>query len=210
MRSVETLPEADEEQTSGSRGIAPCKAAVSMRVLITGGAGFIGSHLADELVQRGHKVRALDSLIPQVHGAERRRPDYLARDVELIEGDVRDPAVVKRAVHGVDAVYHFAARVGVGQSMYEIAEYTSVNNLGTAVLLEALIAAPPRRLIVASSMSVYGEGLYRDRHEHVHEHVQRTADQLAPSSRRCRPRRASRRPWRRSTRSRSTTRSACA
>jgi dTDP-L-rhamnose 4-epimerase len=149
------------------------------RVLITGGAGFIGSHLADELLERGYAVRALDSLIPQVHGPGGRRPAYLAPDVELVEGDVRDPRSVQRALRGVDAVYHFAARVGVGQSMYEVAEYTGVNNLGTAVLLEALIAAPVSRLIVASSMSVYGEGLYRDGHEQVHEHVQRTADQLA-------------------------------
>jgi dTDP-L-rhamnose 4-epimerase len=147
-------------------------------VLITGGAGFIGSHLADELLARGHQVRALDALISQVH-ADGRRPSYLHPDVELIEGDVRDPAAVRRALRGIDAVYHFAARVGVGQSMYELAEYTSVNNLGTAVLLEALIAHPVRRLVVASSMSIYGEGLYRDTHEHAHEHVQRGPDQLA-------------------------------
>src|SRR5688500_16424863 len=101
---------------------------MTRRVLITGGAGFIGSHLADELLARGYAVRALDSLIPQVHGGDRRRPPYLARDVELLVGDVRDPEVVKRALQGVDVVYHFAARVGVGQSMYELAEYTSVNN----------------------------------------------------------------------------------
>lgn len=149
------------------------------RVLITGGAGFIGSHLADELLEHGHSVRVLDALIPQVHGAERKRPSYLASDVELIEGDVRDPEAVRRALRSIDVVYHLAARVGVGQSMYDLAEYTSVNNLGTAVLLEALIAQPVDRLIVASSMSVYGEGLYRDRHEQPHDHVQRTTEQLA-------------------------------
>jgi len=106
------------------------------RVLITGGAGFIGSHLADELLERGYAVRALDALIPQVHGAECRRPSYLAADVELIEGDVRDPEAVRRALRGVEVVYHLAARVGVGQSMYDVAEYTSVNNLGTAALLD--------------------------------------------------------------------------
>jgi dTDP-L-rhamnose 4-epimerase len=148
------------------------------RVLITGGAGFIGSHVADELLRSGYSVRALDSLIPQVHEG-RRRPSYLHRDVELIEGDVRDPAVVRHALTDVDAVYHFAARVGVGQSMYEVAEYTSVNNSGTAVLLEALIAQPVRRLIVASSMSIYGEGLYRDEHEQLHEHVQRDPDRVS-------------------------------
>jgi dTDP-L-rhamnose 4-epimerase len=149
-----------------------------MRVLITGGAGFIGSHLADELLARGCTVRALDALIPQVHGSDRLRPGYLAQEIELICGDVRDPAVVRRALDGVDAVFHFAARIGVGQSMYEVAEYTSVNNVGTAVLLEALVAKPVRRLIVASSMSIYGEGLYRDRNEHVHSDVVRTAEQL--------------------------------
>ena len=149
-----------------------------MRVLITGGAGFIGSHLGDELLARGCTVRALDALIPQVHGSDRMRPAYLAPEVELIVGDVRDPATVKRALEGVDVVYHLAARVGVGQSMYEIAEYTSVNNVGTATLLEQIVARPVRRLVVASSMSIYGEGLYRDRNERVHTDVQRTAEQL--------------------------------
>jgi dTDP-L-rhamnose 4-epimerase len=130
------------------------------KVLITGGAGFIGSHLADELLQSGYEVRVLDSLLPQVHGAERRRPAYLDDRVELCVGDVRDRATVERALGGVEVVYHFAARVGVGQSMYEMAEYTSVNNEGTAVLLQAMIGLPIRRLIVASSMSIYGEGLY--------------------------------------------------
>ncbi|HEX7839146.1 MAG TPA: NAD-dependent epimerase/dehydratase family protein [Kofleriaceae bacterium] len=149
------------------------------RVLITGGAGFIGSHLADELLERGHAVRVLDSLIPQVHGTGSRRPSYLAADVELVKGDVRDPDAVHRALRGIDVVYHLAARVGVGQSMYDVVEYTSVNNVGTSVLLEALIAQPVQRLIVASSMSVYGEGLYRDQHGQVHEHVRRTPEQLA-------------------------------
>jgi dTDP-L-rhamnose 4-epimerase len=131
------------------------------RVLITGGAGFIGSHLADELLARGYSVRALDSLVEQVHGPGRKRPAYLAREVELLVGDVRDPLAVERALEGVDAVFHLAAAVGVGQSMYEIAHYTSVNSVGTAVLLEALVNHPVRRLVVASSMSIYGEGLYR-------------------------------------------------
>src|SRR5215218_417728 len=135
---------------------------MSGRVLITGGAGFIGSHLADELLEHGYQVRALDNLSDQVHGQDSGRPGYLNPDVELIEGDVRDPEAVRRALEGVDAVYHYAARVGVGQSMYEIERYTSVNNLGTAVLLEALIEKPVRRLVVASSMSIYGEGLYVD------------------------------------------------
>src|SRR3954467_10636492 len=96
----------------------------SMQILITGGAGFIGSHVADALLARGHRVRALDNLSPQVHGGLDGRPAYLDPDVELLHGDVRDAAAVRRALEGVDAVYHFAAAVGVGQSMYEIEHYT--------------------------------------------------------------------------------------
>jgi dTDP-L-rhamnose 4-epimerase len=131
------------------------------RVLITGGAGFIGSHLADALLSRGNEVRALDNLASQIHGLDAERPEYLDAEVQLIAGDVRDPELVRRALVGIDVVYHLAAAVGVGQSMYEVAHYTAVNNLGTAVLLEALAARPVERLIVASSMSLYGEGLYR-------------------------------------------------
>jgi dTDP-L-rhamnose 4-epimerase len=131
------------------------------KVLITGGAGFIGSHVADELLAHGYHVRVLDSLDAQVHGDTHRRPDYLDRDVEVLVGDVCDAETVAKALQGIDAVYHFAAAVGVGQSMYEIARYTRINNLGTAALLEAMIAKPERKLVVASSMSLYGEGLYR-------------------------------------------------
>src|SRR3954471_15723180 len=109
------------------------------RVLITGGAGFLGSHLADELLARGYRVRVLDNLAPQVHGEHGRRPDYLDPGVELIRGDVRDTDAVRRALNGMDAVFHFAAIVGVGQSMYQMRHYTDVNNVGTAVLLEALM-----------------------------------------------------------------------
>jgi dTDP-L-rhamnose 4-epimerase len=130
-------------------------------ILITGGAGFIGSHLAAELLEHGYRVRALDNLTPQVHGPEQYRPAYLDPAVELMVGDVRDASAVERALDGVDAVFHFAAAVGVGQSMYEIAHYTGVNNLGTATLLEELAKQPVKRLVVASSMSLYGEGLYR-------------------------------------------------
>jgi dTDP-L-rhamnose 4-epimerase len=130
-----------------------------VNILITGGAGFIGSHLADALIDAGHFVRALDALVPQVHGRPGVRPAYLHPAVELDVGDVRDAAAVSWALRDIDVVYHFAATVGVGQSMYEIANYASVNSLGTAVLLEALIQRPVRRLVVASSMSVYGEGM---------------------------------------------------
>ncbi|MBB5751530.1 SDR family NAD(P)-dependent oxidoreductase [Prosthecomicrobium pneumaticum] len=127
-------------------------------VLVTGGCGFIGRHVAEELLGHGYAVRVLDSLVEQVHGGD--QPAGLARGVEFIRGDVRDRAFVDRAVAGVDAVVHLAAEVGVGQSMYEIARYVGANDLGTAVLLEALIKQPVTRIVVASSMSVYGEGLY--------------------------------------------------
>jgi dTDP-L-rhamnose 4-epimerase len=148
------------------------------QILITGGAGFIGSHLADELLKRGYRVRALDNLSPQVHGPARKPPEYLDPEVDLLVGDVRDPDVVRRALRGVNAVYHLVAAVGVGQSMYQIAEYTSINNLGTAVLLEALIENPVQRLIVASSMSIYGEGLYRASDGSVTAVAERSLDQL--------------------------------
>lgn len=134
---------------------------MSKLILITGGAGFIGSHLADELLRRGHRVRVLDALLSQVHGEDGARPAHLDPDVELRVGDVLDPRAVDEALVGVDAVYHLAAMVGAGQSMYRISDYTAVNNEGTAVLLEALARRPTGRLIVASGMSVYGEGLYR-------------------------------------------------
>ncbi|MDQ3850875.1 MAG: NAD-dependent epimerase/dehydratase family protein [Actinomycetota bacterium] len=146
-------------------------------VLITGGAGFIGSHLAAELLQSGYAVRALDNLTPQVHETPG-RPAYLHPDVELLIGDLRDPRAVRDALEGVDAVVHLAARVGVGQSMYEIAEYTSANALATAVLLEALLDHPVGRLVVASSMSVYGEGLYADAAGRPVHAAERTRGQL--------------------------------
>jgi dTDP-L-rhamnose 4-epimerase len=152
--------------------------AAVMQILITGGAGFIGSHVADELLHRGHRVRVLDTLSAQVHGATSSRPGYLHDDVELVGGDVRDADVVRRALAGVDAVFHFAASVGVGQSMYELASYTSTNNLGTAVLLEAVVQRPVQRFIVASSMSLYGEGMYRTVGGTLVEGLERPIDQL--------------------------------
>jgi dTDP-L-rhamnose 4-epimerase len=151
---------------------------MSRRILITGGAGFIGSHLADVLLRRGYRVRAFDNLSPQVHGDREGRPAYLDPEVELVEGDVRDPQVLRDALSGVDAVYHFAAMVGVGQSMYEISKYTAVNGLGTAVLLESLIERPVERLVVASSMSIYGEGMYRAADGSLVAGVERGLEQL--------------------------------
>jgi dTDP-L-rhamnose 4-epimerase len=135
--------------------------AVGERVLITGGAGFIGSYAGEKLLAAGYEVRALDNLTPQVHGPVPKRPEYLDPDIELYVGDVRDRAAVESALDNVDVVVHLAAAVGVGQSMYEISHYTDVNARGTAVLLEAMLERPIRRLIVASSMSIYGEGMYR-------------------------------------------------
>jgi dTDP-L-rhamnose 4-epimerase len=133
-----------------------------VRILVTGGAGFIGSHLADRLLAEGHEVRALDSLDPQVHPDG--PPDYLDPAVELLRGDVRDRDALGAALDGVDAIVHLAAAVGVGQSMYEIERYVSVNGVGCAVLLEEVVARRDRvrRLLVASSMSIYGEGQHGD------------------------------------------------
>jgi dTDP-L-rhamnose 4-epimerase len=151
-------------------------------VLITGGAGFIASHCAAELLRHGFRIRALDNLDPQIHGAERKPPSYLDRRVELLVGDIRSPRVVRRAVNDVDAVLHLAARVGVGQSMYEVADYTDVNSRGTAVLLEAMIERAKRRpfnrLVVASSMSVYGEGRYRAGDGRLLDNVERSPIRL--------------------------------
>ena len=151
---------------------------MTKKVLITGGAGFIGSHVADELLARGYAVRALDNLSPQVHGEDAERPSYLHPEVELVVGDVCDAAAVRAALRDVDAVFHLAAAVGVGQSMYAVEQYTRVNNIGTAVLLEALIERPVARLVVASSMSIYGEGLYRGPDGSVRAAAERTLDQL--------------------------------
>jgi dTDP-L-rhamnose 4-epimerase len=131
------------------------------KVLITGGAGFIGSHAAAALLSAGYEVRLLDNLSVQVHGLQRKHPPYLDRDAELMTGDITDASAVDRALRGVDMVLHLASAVGVGQSMYDIADYVRINELGTAVLLEALCKRPVERLVVASSMSVYGEGLCR-------------------------------------------------
>jgi len=148
------------------------------RVLITGGAGFIGAHVARELLRAGYDVRVLDNLTPEVHGPAAGRPAHLEQEVELQVGDVRDARTVERALSGVDAVCHLAARVGAGPSLHEIAEYASVNTLGTAVLIEALARRPVERLIVASSKSLYGEGHCRDPRERIVLPHERTGEQL--------------------------------
>jgi dTDP-L-rhamnose 4-epimerase len=142
---------------------------MTKHVLVTGGAGFVGSHIVDELVTRGHRVRVLDTLDPQVHGLHAGeagfRPEYLNPAVELVDGSCGDPKTINDALEGVDVVFHEAAVVGVGQSMYEIDRYVAGNTQSTAVLLQAIVdrmdERPLERLIVASSMSIYGEGQYR-------------------------------------------------
>jgi len=133
-----------------------------VRILVTGGAGFIGSHTADALLLAGHQVRVLDSLDAQVHGGREKPPAYLSPDVEFVRGDVRDGDVVRRALRGVSVVYHLAAAVGVAQSMYEVRRYVDANCVGTATLLEEILRgrAALDLLVVASSMSIYGEGEY--------------------------------------------------
>ena len=146
---------------------------MSETILITGGGGFIGRHVTRALLERGYKVRILDALIDQVHrGAA--RPAGLSDDAELIVADIRDEIALAKALNGVDSVIHLAAEVGVGQSMYAVDRYVSVNELGTAVLFQKLIDRRPRRVVTASSMSVYGEGLYRDVDGGIHEDVVRT------------------------------------
>jgi len=133
------------------------------KVLVTGGAGFIGSHMVDRLLERGYQVRVFDNLEPQVHGDISEPPDYLTREAEFVRGDILDKDALRKALEGCDAVIHDAAMVGVGQSQYQIERYTKVNTLGTAILLDVLAneKTSVERLLVASSMSIYGEGLYK-------------------------------------------------
>ncbi len=152
---------------------------MNKRVLVTGGCGFIGRHLTNELLDHGYQVRVLDSLIEQVHGQGDTASDSR---VELFRGDVRDAMVVRPALADVDMVVHLAAEVGVGQSMYEIARYVGANDLGTAVLLEEIAQTSIERIVVASSMSVYGEGLYEDSAGKVQANVRRNPARLGPSA----------------------------
>lgn len=148
------------------------------RILITGGAGFIGSHLADHLIQRGYTVRILDNLSDQVHGINAEIPAYLHPEAHFIKGDVRDHNTVSRALQDIDAVFHLAGKVGVGQSMYQMEDYMQANNVGTAVLLEEIIKNPIQKLIVASSMSIYGEGLYQNANGTSEMQAERTLEDL--------------------------------
>jgi len=133
-----------------------------MKVLVTGGAGFIGSHIVDALIGRGHEVRVFDNLEPQVHGENPAKPDYLSGEAEFVEGDVRSRQEFASALDGVEVVYHEAAAVGVGQSQYQIEKYVDVNTLGTARLMDILVNEEHsvKKVMVAASMSSYGEGTY--------------------------------------------------
>jgi dTDP-L-rhamnose 4-epimerase len=156
---------------------------MSPLILITGGAGFIGSHLADELLRHDYRVRALDSLVPEVNGAAE-RPAYLDPEVELVLGDVRDPEAVEVALQGADGVVHLAARlgVGVGVDRSSATEFIDVNVGGTAVLLEGLAKRPVDRLVLASSMRIYGEGLYAAENGRTYSHVVRRPEELGRKS----------------------------
>lgn len=152
---------------------------MNQTVLITGGAGFIGSHLADEFLSAGWRVRALDSLVPRVHGEDADRPEHLDRDVEFVRADVRDRDALAEALERVDCVVHLAALVGVGQSMVQLEDYAAANQVGAAVLLELLAERPVRRVVVASSMSIYGEGAYEAADGQSALAAERTPEQLA-------------------------------
>src|SRR5262249_45392093 len=130
------------------------------RALVTGGAGFIGSHLVDGLLAAGYEVAVYDDLVPQVHGEAKARPGYLDPHAQLIRRDIRDREALSEALSEAEVVLHQAAAVGVGQSMYDIVSYVETNVLGTALLCELLARGKHRvkKVLVASSMSNYGEG----------------------------------------------------
>jgi dTDP-L-rhamnose 4-epimerase len=133
-----------------------------MNILITGGAGFIGTHTAHALNSLGHKVRILDCLDPQIHGLNAAFPDSLIQVADCVKGDVCNAVDCESALDGIEMVFHFASRTGVGQSMYDIGDYIATNVLGTGVLLEAILKArvPLKRFVLSSSRAVYGEGLF--------------------------------------------------
>ncbi|MHA1268779.1 MAG: SDR family NAD(P)-dependent oxidoreductase [Candidatus Helarchaeota archaeon] len=132
------------------------------KILVTGGCGFIGSHLVDKLLEKDYYVRILDNLDAQVHGKDRKKPDYLNDRAELIIGDIRSPEDVKKAIQDIDIIFNLASAVGVGQSMYQIKHYIDVNTHGTSNLMDIIVNSENcvKKIIVASSMSIYGEGAY--------------------------------------------------
>lgn len=136
---------------------------MAYKILVTGGAGFLGSHLVDALLAKGHRVRIIDNLEPQVHGTSGRKPEYLSKDAEFIKADINNTSSLKKALKGIEIIFHMACAVGVGQSMYQIRKYTFANDLGTANLLELATQSKNRirKIVVSSSMSIYGEGKYR-------------------------------------------------
>ncbi|HEX7587051.1 MAG TPA: NAD-dependent epimerase/dehydratase family protein [Anaerolineae bacterium] len=129
-----------------------------MHILVTGGAGFIGSHTVDLLLQKGHRVRILDNLTPPVH-REGKLPEYVPRDAEFMLGDVRDRAAWERALEGIDAVFHLAA---YQDYLTDFSKFFHVNTVGTALLYEIIVEKklPVQKIVVASSQSTYGEGKY--------------------------------------------------
>ena len=133
-----------------------------MKILVTGGAGFIGSHLVDALVEKGHNVIVYDNLEPQTHGSAQNIPDYLNKNIKFIKSDIRDKAALGSVLSEVDVVFHLAAMLGIGQSMYQIERFVDVNSRGSAILLDFIVNSnhSVKKLIVASSNTIYGEGRY--------------------------------------------------
>jgi len=129
------------------------------RVLVTGGAGFVGSHIVDEYIEHGYDVTVVDNLTDQVHDDE---PSYLNDAAEYVWGDIRDRELMTELLEAADVLNHQASAVGVGQSMYEIEKYVDINTLGTARLLDIIVdeEIDLEKMIIASSMSIYGEGEY--------------------------------------------------
>jgi dTDP-L-rhamnose 4-epimerase len=153
---------------------------VTKKILITGGAGFIGSHLVDNLLSAGHDITVLDDLEPQVHGNSGQIPEYLAKNIHFIKGDIRNKQLVKETLKDIEVIYHLAAMVGIGQSMYQVDKYTDINMTGTARLLDILVNEPNsvKKLVVASSNTVYGEGSYKCEHCGTVNPLLRTKSQL--------------------------------
>jgi dTDP-L-rhamnose 4-epimerase len=152
-----------------------------MKVLITGGAGFIGSHTTDLLIEKGYDVRVLDNLEPQIHGGK--KPDYLNPKTEFINGDINNTDVWQKSLLGVDAVIHLAAMTGIGQSMYRPSYYLNTNVIGTSKFYNLLLDNPKirnniRKIIVAGSKTIYGEGAYKCKTHGIVYPNQRTLEQL--------------------------------